>query len=413
MIGAGHAGLGVSRELATAGVEHVVLERGRIAETWRTQRWDSFRLNTPNWMNRLPGEGDAPAEPRDAFQSAPEFVDRLVGYASRHGLPVREGSLVTRVSPAADGLVLEVADVASWATEQLEARSVIVASGIQNVARTPSIAARLPGWVAQRHSLDYRRPDDLPEGAVLVVGSGQTGGQMVDELLDAGRRVYWSASKVARCPRRYRGRDMLVWLVRAGFYDVPLVDLPDPAMRLARQPLISGTGPLGHTISLQSLAARGASLVGRIVDVADDLLAIDDAVAECIRFGDEGSAKLRAIADAAIEGLEGRPPAVEDDPADRSVPDLERIASVNLLDLRAADVRTVIWATGVSGTFGWLPDAALAADATPVHEAGVTPVPGLFVTGFPWLTNRGSGIIYGAGGDARRIAALAASRSIS
>ncbi len=120
VIGAGHAGLGVSRELATAGVEHVVLERGRIAETWRTQRWDSFRLNTPNWMNRLPGEGDAPAEPRDAFQSALEFVDRLVGYASRHGLPVREGSLVTRVSPAADGLELEVADVASGATAQLE-----------------------------------------------------------------------------------------------------------------------------------------------------------------------------------------------------------------------------------------------------------------------------------------------------
>jgi putative flavoprotein involved in K+ transport len=413
VIGAGHAGLGVSRELAAAGVEHAVLERGRIAETWRTQRWDSFRLNTPNWMNRLPGEDDAPAEPRDAFQSAPEFVDRLVGYASRHRLPVHEGSLVTRVAPAAEGLEVDVANVATGSTARFEARTVIVASGIQNVARTPSIAAGLPGWVMQRHSLDYRWPDDLPDGAVLVVGSGQTGGQIVDELLDAGRRVYWSVSKVIRCPRRYRGRDMLEWLVRAGFYDVPLAELPDPALRFARQPLISGTGPLGHTISLQSLAARGASLVGRIVDVADDLLAIEDTLAESIRFGDDGAAKLRAIADALIEGTEGRPPAGEDDPADRPVPDLDGMASIHVLDLRAADVRTVIWATGVGGDFGWLPGAALDADAAPVHEAGVTPIPGLFVTGFPWLTNRGSGIIYGAGGDARRIAELAAVRAIS
>ena len=235
----------------------------------------------------------------------------------------------------------------------------IVASGIQNVARTPSIAARPPrlGRPAPLARVPAARTT-LPDGAVLVVGSGQTGGQIVDELLDAGRRVYWSVSKVARCPRRYRGRDTLAWLVRAGFYDMPLADLPDPAMRFARQPLISGTGPLGHTISLQSLAARGASLVGRIVDVADDLLAIDDTVVECIGFGDEGAAKIRAIADAVIEGLEGRPPAIEDDPADRTMPDPERMASINLLDLRAADVRTVIWATGVSGDFGWLPDAA-------------------------------------------------------
>ena len=413
VVGAGHAGLGVSRELAEAGIDHVVLERGRVAETWRAQRWDSFRLNTPNWMNRLPGEEDAPPEPRDAFQSAPEFVDRLVGYASRHRLPVREGIRVTRITPTDEGLGLDVADDATGSPARISARSVIVASGIQNVGRTPPLAGDLPGWVTQAHSLDYRRPDSLPDGAVLVVGSGQTGGQIVDELLDAGRRVYWSTSRVARCPRRYRGRDMLEWLVRAGFYDMPLADLPDPAMRFARQPLISGTGPLGHTISLQSLAARGASLVGRIVDVADDLLAIDDTVVECIGFGDEGAAKMRAIADAVIEGLEGRPPAIEDDPADRTMPNPERMASINLLDLRAADVRTVIWATGVSGDFGWLPDAALGADAMPIHEAGVTPIPGLFVTGFPWLTNRGSGIIYGAGGDARRIAALAAVRSIS
>jgi len=408
VVGAGHAGLATSHELAAAGVEHVVLERGRIGETWRSQRWDTFRLNTPDGMNRLPGEPDAPPASRDAFLSAGAFAEQLASYAERHGLPVREGAVATRVEATSDGFAIEVSEPATGARSRIRARAVVVASGIQNVGRTPAVAAALPRSVAQLHSLDYRRAVDLPDGAVLVVGGGQTGAQLVDDLLDTGRRVYWSASKVPRCPRRYRGRDMFEWLVRAGFFDQRPDELPDPALRLLRQPLISGTGELGHTVSLQSLAARGATLVGRIASVDGAALVLDDSVAACVRFGDEWSAKLRAMADRAAESL-GEPSPSPDDPGSRDAADLDHpdpdaLRFPSRLDLGRAGVGTVIWATGVRGDFGWLPTDALGADGAPVHEAGATPVRGLYVTGFPWLTNRGSGIIYGAGGDARRIA---------
>ena len=411
VIGAGHAGLGVSHELAAAGIDHVVLERGRIGETWRSQRWATFRLNTPNWMNRLPGEADPGPGSRDAFQSAPEFAERLEAYASRHGLPVHGQTRVTRVEASGEGLAIDVVEDGTQAPSRIGARSVIVASGIQNVGRTPAVAGELPDDLTQLHALDYRAPGDLQPGAVLVVGAGQTGGQLVEDLLNAGRPVFWSTSKVARCPRRYRGRDMLHWLVLAGFYDLPVEQLPDPAMRLARQPLISGTGLGGHTLSIQSLAERGAVLVGRIRWADGHELVIDDTVGECIRFGDAGAASLRQIADAAIDRLGDRVEANADDPADQPFPDPDAVRTPDRLDLRDAGVRTVIWATGVGGDFGWLPPVVLDADGAPVHEAGVTAIPGLFVAGFPWLTNRGSGIIYGAGGDARRIAALAAARS--
>jgi putative flavoprotein involved in K+ transport len=414
VVGAGHAGLGVSHELATAGVEHVVLERGRIGETWRSQRWDTFRLNTPRAMNRLPGDPDPPPGSGDAFLPAGAFADQLAGYARHHRLPIREGSVVTRVEWNSSGLALDVSEPSTGARSRIRARAVIVASGIQNVGRRPALAAELPAAVAQLHSLDYRRAADLPDGAVVVFGGGQTGAQLVDDLLDAGRRVYWSVSMVPRCPRRYRGRDMFEWLVRAGFFDQRPAELPDPALRSMRQPLISGTGEHGHTVSLQSLAARGATLVGRIVSVDGNALILDDSVAACIRFGDEWSAKLRAMADRAAESL-GEPSSPPDDPASRDAADLDHADPDALrfprrLDLEHAGVRSVIWATGVTGDFGWLPADAVGADGAPAHEAGVTPGPGLYVTGFPWLTNRGSGIIYGAGGDARRIAERVAAR---
>ncbi len=216
---------------------------------------------------------------------------------------------------------------------------------------------------------------------MLVVGGGQTGAQLVDDLLDAGRRVYGSASKVPRCPRRYRGRDMFEWLVRAGFFEQVPEQVPDPAMRAMRQPLISGTGELGHTVSLQSLAARGATLVGRIASVDGDALVLDDSVAACIRFGDEWPAKLRAIADRAVELSGEPPPAVDDaaarDAADLDHPDPDALRFPRRLGLGRAGVRTVIWATSVWGDFGWLPADALGADGAPVHDAGATRVPGL------------------------------------
>ena len=405
IVGAGHAGLAASQQLAAAGIDHVVLERDRIGETWRSQRWDAFTLNTPSWVNRMPGDSDADVpQPRDAFQSAAGFVGRLETYASRWGLPVREGVPVVSVAPVDDGGLVVTAGEGRD-RERIAARSVIVASGIQNVPRTPELAGALPAWVTQLHSLQYRSPGALPQGAVLVVGCGQTGGQITEELTGAGRDVYLSPSMVPRVRRRHRGRDVLEWLVPAGFYDLPLEQLPDPAMQHARQPLTSGVGRYGHTVSLQWLASRGATLVGRIRAVEGDELLLDDTVAACIRFGDTASATLRRLTDRAIEATGVALPPLEDDPADEPHPDPDSVHSPERLDLAARGIRTVIWATGVRGRFDWLPDGVLGADGAPRHRAGETAIPGLFVLGFPWLTTRGSGIIYGISRDAARIAA--------
>lgn len=412
VIGAGHSGLATSRQLASAGIEHVVLERGRVAETWRSQRWDTFRLNTTNWMNVLPGDdGPAPGPPGE-FQAAAAFADRLTGYAARHRLPVREGATVVGVAPQGDGLMVDVAATGDGhVTTRLAARSVVVATGAQNVGRTPPISTALPSRVAQLNALEYRRAGDLPPGAVLVVGGGQTGAQVTEDLLDAGRRVFLVPSKVGRCPRRHRGRDMLDTLVAAGAYDIPLDRLPDPSVRFQKQPLISGTGEGGHTVSLQWLAGRGVTLIGRISAVDGETLVLDDTVGECIRFGDTGSANFRRMADEALRASGTDLAPLDDDPADAPHTDPESVHSPDHLDLAREGIATAIWATGVRGAFGWLPAGVLDADGAPVHDGGVTAIPGLFVLGLPWLTRRSSGIIYGIGPDATMIAGRAAARA--
>lgn len=412
VVGAGQAGLAVSWHLRRAGVEHLVLERGRVGESWRSQRWDSFTLNTPTWMNGLPGDEEADlGAPLDGFMATDGWVARLDAYAARWELPIHEGVSVTAVEPVAGAgrwLVHVERAVgvgrAGASTDLIEARSVVVASGIQNVPRIPAAAAELPPSVAQLHSLDYRRPADLPPGALLVVGSGQTGGQIVEDLLAAGRPVYLSPSRVPRVPRRHRGRDCLEWLVRAGFLEVAVEALPDPAMRFDRQPIISGLGRYGHTVSLQWLASRGAVLVGRIRAVEGGALLLDDTVADCIRFGDERSAEASRQMDAGIQRAGLPLPPLEDDPADEPHPDPDSVHSPERLDLATAGIGTVVWATGVGGSFDWLPAGLLDAAGEPIHDRGVAPVPGLFYLGFPWLTRRGSGVIHGVDADAALIA---------
>jgi putative flavoprotein involved in K+ transport len=409
VVGGGHAGLAASQRLASAGIDHVVLERGRVGETWRSQRWDSFVMNTPSWANRLPDDTDEDvAQPADGFVSAGVFAHRLSAYAARWRLPVHEGSAVSAVIEDGRG-GFEVA-IGSRG-DRVGARSVVVASGIQNVPRMPPIAAALPSWVTQLHSLAYRSAAALPEGAVLVVGGGQTGGQIAEDLLDAGRRVYLSPSRVGRLRRRHRGRDVFEWLAPVGFFDLRPDQVEDPAELRARQPLTSGVGRYGHTLSLQWLASRGATLVGRMREVDGDAVFLDDTVADCIRFGDETSANVSRLLDKVIEGSGAGLPPLEDDPADQPHPDAGSVRSPERLDLRALGICTVVWATGVRGEFGWLPGPALDAAGVPRHEAGSTPIAGLFVLGFPWLTRRASGIVHGIVQDAHRIADGVAARA--
>jgi putative flavoprotein involved in K+ transport len=404
VIGAGHAGLAASQALRQAGVEHVVLERGRIGETWLSQRWESFALNTPGWSNVMPGDSEAHVVGhRDGFAGHREFAAGLAGYADRHGLPVRTGATVTGVEPPRAGGPF-IVRVAGEAAGPLETRTVVVASGMLNVPRRPAVAAALPADIVQLHTGDYRSPADLAPGGVLVAGSGQSGVQIAEDLVLAGRTVFLSPSRAARLRRRHRGRDVFEWLIEAGWFRMTVDQLEDPAMQFVPQPLISGVGRYGHSVSLQWLAGLGIELVGRIVAVDGHKLVLADTVAECIRHGDERSAEMSRQLDQAIAARGLPMPPVEDDPGDIPHPDPSSVHSPPELDLRAAGVSTILWSTGFTGAFDFLAPELKGADGLPLIDARRGPVDGLHYIGFPWLTSRGSGVIPGAAVDAVPIA---------
>ena len=400
VIGAGQAGLGVSRELVQRGVEHLVLEQGRIGQTWRSQRWDSFRLNTATWMNRLPGD-PTPAEP-GAFPSAPEFVVGLERYAFSQRLPVRDGVTVTAVEPdtTCDGLAVETGD------GLIRARSVVVASGAR-VPRVPSMASTLPRSVLQLHTADYRNADGLPAGAVLVVGGAQSGVQIAEDLLDAGRDVYLATSPAGRLPRRYRGRDSFAWLVDDGFFDERRADGeagPAPA-----SPQISGARG-GQTLSYQHLQRRGATLLGGVADVSGSRVRLCDDLPRNAAFADAASEAFRDRIDRHIARLGAAAPPPQPDPADEPYPTRSLPHGPNELDLRRAGIATVIWATGFAADTRILPRPVVGERGEIVQRDGATALRGLFVAGQPWLRSRRSGTIYGVAADAPHIADLVARR---
>jgi putative flavoprotein involved in K+ transport len=393
----------VSVHLARHGIDHVVLERGQVAESWRTQRWDSFVLNTPNWMNRLPGEAEA-IEPYDGFLTRDGYAARLQAYAADHRIPIHTGLTVTAVSgPWRDGRFTVTATDDDGPTE-LETRSVVVASGLLRVPKVPTIARSVPVGITQLHAGAYRRPADLPSGAVLIVGSGQSGVQIAEDLLGAGRTVYLSTSAVSRLRRRYRGRDSLEWLVDGGTYDVPLDRLPDPQVRFQTLFTTSGIGRFGHTVSLQALEERGAILLGRPSVAEGDRLWLDDTLGANIAFADRKSAEFNALLEKIIHSAALDPPALEPDPADVPHPDPMSVRSASSIDLGAVGVGTIIWATGFGGDLGFLHLPVLDEQGSPVQEHGVGRVPGIYFVGFPWLWTRKSGIILGVDEDAGFIA---------
>ena len=393
VIGAGWAGLGISHGLRRSGISHVVLERGRIAETWRSQRWDSFHFNIPRVLTVMPGDRYEGSDPEGAM-TRDEFVSMLEGYVSRNSLPVHVGESVTEVAPdGADGYLVRTP------SRTLTARNVVVASGSLNRPRRPAVSQQIPSFVRQIDASDYRSAAALEEGAVLVVGSAQSGGQIAKDLSDAGRQVFLATSRIGRIPRRHRGRDVALWLVEFGLLETRREDIVLPPGAIPARPL---QGAL-ETISLQSLSAQGVVLLGRVESVDGNVVTFAGDVAENVRFADENSAALRQRIDDHIarHGVAASP--ATDDPAEVVPP---RIPSppIMSLDLETSGIRTIVWCTGFDGDFSWLKvPSAIGADQQPSHVDGIGAASGIYFAGLDFASTRKSGTILVSAEESRAI----------
>ena len=392
VVGAGHAGLAVSHVLAGHGVEHVVLERGEVANTWRTERWDSLRLLTPNWQTRLPGLGYDGEDP-DGFMTVAELVAFLERYAEHSDTPLRTGTEVTSVAAGEDGYVVTTAD-GTW-----EADAVVLATGAFNRPKVPAVAADLPGGIEQLTMLDYKRPADLPRGRVLVVGASATGLQVADELLRSGREVTIAVGEHVRMPRTYRGRDIMWWLDRTGRLDERW-DAVDDLVRARHVPSPQLVGTPEHaSLDLNALTARGAELVGRLAAVREGTALFSGSLRNVCNLADLKLARLLDTIDAfaAAHGIDG---VAGERPEPTRVPKAPRIS----IDLLADGYETVVWATGYRSDLSWLELPVLDRKGELRHDGGIVrDAPGLYRVGGNFLRRRKSSFIHGAEDDARDI----------
>ncbi|MBO0989967.1 NAD(P)-binding domain-containing protein [Delftia sp. SD018] len=397
VVGAGQAGIAASEHLSQLGVEHLVLERQRIAQAWRTGRWDSLVANGPAWHDRFPGlefKGD-----RDGFPGKDEVADYFEDYVRQIKAPVRTGVEVRRVTrnQGRPGFTVETSEGV------IEARNVIAATGPFQVPVIPPIAPAAPatpadGSLLQIHSAHYHRPAQLPEGAVLVVGAGSSGVQIADELQRAGRKVFLSVGAHDRPPRAYRGRDFCWWLGVLGEWDAAIAKPGREHVTIA----VSGARG-GHTVDFRALGHQGITLVGLTESFADGRVRFRDDLAENIANGD---ANYLAMLDAADDYIRRNGLDLPEEPeARRRLPDPECMTHpLRELDLAAAGITSIIWATGYRVDFSWLQVDSFEPGGKPRHHRGVGHEPGIYFLGLPWLSRRGSSFIWGVWHDAKFVA---------
>lgn len=399
VVGGGQAGIAVSAHLNRQGVPHLVLEKDRIAERWRSGRWDSMVANGPAWHDRFPDQPFAQTAAED-FPAKEEVADYLESYARRNHAPIRCGVTATRARPRTGAPGFQVETSAGT----IEAQRLVVATGPFQCPLIPPLIPATTG-LTQIHSAAYRNPGALPEGAVLVIGAGASGVQIAEEIAASGRRVYLSVGPHDRPPRRYRGRDFVWWLGVLGKWDLP------PAAEGSEHVTIAVSGAHGgETIDFRRLAARGLTLVGRSESYVDGRLSFAPDLARNIARGDAHYLQLLDEADAYIarNGLDLPP-----EPAAREIPpDPDCLTHpLETLDLAEAGISMVIWATGYRQNFDWLKiDGAVDAKGRARHQRGVGLVPGLYFLGLPWLTGRKSSFIWGVWQDARHLAEHIATR---
>jgi putative flavoprotein involved in K+ transport len=398
VIGGGQAGLAMSHHLSSGNRDHVVLERGRIAQRWHGERWDSLRFQFPNWTMALPGIAYDGSEP-NAFAHYRDVAEFIESYARHIEAPVRTGVEVIRLQHTASGRFrLETS------AGDLIARHVVVATGPFQRPLVPGIAAQFPARLTQIHAVDYRSPATLPAGAVLVVGSGASGGQIAEELLSAGRTVYLSISHHRRVPRRYRGRDLFWWLTELGRFDVTVESFADK--RPPATALITGVDG-GYDVDLRHFAANGGHVLGRLRDADDEQLHFDGNAEQCLSEADGTYADFVRAAEnlVAARGLD-LPPATA-----RPSLGIGPVLPVLGLNAAASDINTVIWATGYTYDYQWIDMDVFDVQGAPKQQRGVTSCPGLYFLGLHWMHTLKSGLLFGVGEDAAFIAEHISARS--
>ncbi len=390
VIGAGQAGLSTSYFLQQHGVEHLVLEKEAIGASWR-KRWDSFTLVTPNAMCNLPNFA-CNGNP-DGFLQRDEVVGYLEDFAATFDPPLRTGVCVTAVTPNPDGGFTVTSDQGDY-----QCQNVVVATSIFSRPYRPAVAHALPPSVMQLHANEYRNPAQLPAGAVLVVGSGQSGTQIMDDLVMAGRQVYLSVSRAGHMPRHYRGQDTFHWMRELGVFDMPAHQLESPADRFTAHNHVSGRDG-GKTINIREYGRNGVILLGKVTGADGDCLYLADDLTDNLNQAEKKCDKLCEMLDRRMAdlGIDAPPPVATAEPWQPPQPPRE-------LSLTRAGISTVIWATGYRFDFSWIKGAQLDEFGYPVQEQGVTPQPGLYFVGLHWLNKFKSGLLYGVAEDAEHVA---------
>jgi putative flavoprotein involved in K+ transport len=395
VLGAGHAGLAMSRYLTEGSIDHVVLERGQVANSWKTERWDSLRLLTPNWQSRLPGyayEGAAP----DGFMTMPEVIGFIEGYARVVAAPVQTETTVTAVRRTDAGYDV-VTDRGTW-----QCRAVVIATGACNISAVPRVAEAMPASLVQVTPMTYRNPDRLPDGGVLVIGASATGVQLAYEIQRSGRQVTLAVGEHVRMPRTYRGRDIQWWMDASGLLDQSWTEVDDLVRaRNIPSPQLVGT-PERMTLDLNALRAAGVALMGRLVDVRGTKALFSGALRNVCALADLKMNRMFKTFDdwaVAANRADEFPAAVALEPT--FVEDNPRFE----IDLASGAIRTVLWATGYHPDYAWLEVPVIDRKGKLRHTGGVVDSPGMYLLGQTFLRRRKSSFIHGAGDDARELCA--------
>ncbi len=399
IVGAGHAGLCTSFYLTKGGIKHIVFEQGRIGETWRSQRWDSFKMNSANKLNLLPEQTKYFDDP-DSFSFANEFASSLDNYVKQFNLSVVEDSRVVEVKRIESKNIFTVMVLMNKVKSHFECKQLVIASGGQNKLVIPEFSKNIASHILQLHSSEYRNVNQLLDGNILIVGSAQSGIQIAEDLVRENRKVFLSTGMVGRIPRRYRGKDIYDWLFELGFYDVFTEDVMDLSLFKSKNPQVSGWGERGKTCSLQSLSRKGVSILGRVDKADSNTVFIQPNAISHVLFADDFSKNVKVLIDDYIRNynIEAALPEIDND----DIPDLTAscVEDISMLHLSEHNIKTIIWATGLIGDFNFLQLPVLSKSKIPKHHNGISDVKGLYFIGLPWLRKKKSSLIPGISDDA-------------